>query len=176
MNENYESTESREVTMRDDLEELLTWLKDEVMSAPTSVIVESGEDGKKVKKSSSEFSQRVDAYDKIYKLYLADRGQEFDHYIQDADRERKNCEYLENTDQKNKEIKLKTRELDLKERETDIREIVAHADGKWWNRPIAQTGLVCLATFIVNGVAIYMNGSESPLKSIYERWMIRPKL
>lgn len=167
MSNNYESTEIKEETMRDDLVELLAWLKEEVMSAPTSVI-ESGEDGKR-KKSSSEFSQRVDAYDKFYKLYLADTGQEFDHYIQDADRERKNCEYLEDTDHKNKELKLKERELDIKE--------VSIADGgRWWNKPLAQTAMICGTTLIVNGIALYMNASEAPLKSIFERWMIRPRM
>ena len=166
MSEIYESTETREETMRDDLVELLTWLKDEVMSAPTSVI-ESGEDGKK--KKSSEFSQRVDAYDKIYKLYLADMGQEFDHYIQDVDRERKNCEYLEDTDHKNKEIKLKERELDIKESS-------ARESGRWWNKPLAQTAMICGTTLIVNGIALRMNASEAPLKSIFERWMIRPRM
>ena len=155
MSENYESTEIKEETMRDDLVELLTWLKDEVMTAPVGVI-ESGEDGKR-KKSSSEFSQRVDAYDKFYKLYLADMGQEFDHYIQDADRER------------NKELKLKERELDIKE-------VSVSESGRWWNKPLAQTAMICGTTLIVNCVALYMNGSESPLKSIYERWMIRPRM
>ena len=171
MNENYESNE----TMREDLVELLEWLKDEIMSAPTSTTVESGEDGKKIRKSS-EFSQRVDAYDKFYKLYLADQGQEFDHIIQDADRERKNCEYLEDTDHKNKEIKLKTRELDIRERENDIKEMTAKESGRWWNKPIIQTAAVCGTTLIVNGVALYLNASEAPLKNIFERWMIRPKL
>ena len=167
MSDIYESTEIKEETMRDDLVELLAWLKDEVMSAPTSV-TESVEDGKK-KKSSSEFSQRVDAYDKIYKLYLADMGQEFDHHIQDIDTERKNCEYLEDTDHKNKELKLKERELDIKETS-------AAESGRWWNKPIIQTAMICGTTLIVNGVALYMNASESPLKSIYERWMIRPRM
>ena len=167
MSDNYESTEIREETMRDDLVELLTWLKDEVMTAPVSVI-ESGEDGKR-KKSSSEFSQRVDAYDKFYKLYLADMSQEFDRYIQDADRERKNCEYLEDTDHKNKEIKLKERELDIKE-------VSVSEGGRWWNKPLVQTAMICGTTLIVNCVALYMNASEAPLKSIYERWMIRPRM
>lgn len=166
MSENYESTEIREENMRDDLVELLTWLKGEVMSAPISVI-ESGEDGKK--KKSSEFSQRVDAYDKFYKLYLADTGQEFDHYIQDTDRERKNCEYLEDTDHKNKELKLKERELDIKE-------VSVSESGRWWNKPLAQTAMICGTTLIVNCVALYMNASEAPLKSIFERWMIRPRM
>ena len=168
MSENYESTEIKEETMRDDLMELLVWLKEEVRSAPTSIVVESGEDGKK-KKSSSEFSQRVDAYDKIYKLYLADISQEFDYYIQNADRERKNCEYLEDTDHKNKELKLKERELDIKE--------ASMTEGRsWWNKPIAQTALICGTTLIVNGVALYLNASETPLKSIFERWMVRPRM
>ncbi len=176
MNENYESIETKETIMRDDLVELLTWLKDEITSAPVSVITESGEDGKKVKKSSSEFSQRVDAYDKIYKLYLADIDQEFDRYIKDAERERKNCEYLEDTDHKNKEIKLKTQELNLKERELEAKEISAKESGRWWNRPIVQTAMICGTTLVVNGVAIYLNASETPLKSIFEKWMIRPKM
>ena len=167
MSDNYESTEIKEETMRDDLVELLAWLKQEVKSAPTSVI-ESGEDGKR-KKSSSEFSQRVDAYDKIYKLYLADMEQEFSNYIQDADRERKNCEYLEDTDHKNKEIKLKERELDIKEAS-------ARESGRWWNKPLAQTAMICGTTLIVNCVALRMNASEAPLKSIFERWMIRPRM
>ncbi len=166
MSDIYESTETREETMRDDLVELLAWLKDEVMTAPTSVI-ESGEDGKK--KKSSEFSQRVDAYDKFYKLYLADTGQEFDHYIQDTDRERKNCEYLEDTDHKNKELKLKERELDIKESS-------ARESGRWWNKPLVQTAMICGTTLIVNGIALRMNASEAPLKNIFERWMIRPRM
>jgi hypothetical protein len=175
MNENYETVAVTDETMRNDLVELLTYLKQEVISAPTSVIVKS-EDGKEIKRSSSEFSQRVEAYDKIYKLYLADIDQEFDRYIKDAERERKNCEYLEDTDHKNKEIGLKSRDLDIKERELDAREISAKESGKWWNKPIAQTALICGTTLIVNGVAIYLNASETPLKSIFEKWMIRPRM
>ena len=169
MEENYEITTE---TLRTGLDEVLDWLKDEIKSASKNApFTEQGK-----KSGPSEFSQDVDAYEKLWKIRQAELNRDLESDIKNAEKERKNCEYLEETAQKNKELKLKERELELKEREMYVKELSAKENCRWWNKPIAQTALVCLTTLAVNGVAIYMNGSESPLKSIYEKWMVRPRL
>lgn len=219
MDENYEINSE---TLRNDLEEVLDWLKDEIMSAPKSVpFTEQGKKG-----GPSEFSQDVDAYEKIWKIYQTELSRDLDSDIKRAELDRKNCEYLESIAKRTEELKIKMKELDLKtsefenlsrirereldlkhdefklkeeeldqrindsecdrklryqeldvkEHEADIKEMTAKENGRWWNKPIVQTALICGTTLVVNGFAIYMNGSESPLKSIYEKWMVRPKL
>ena len=218
MEENYEINSE---TLRSDLEEILDWLKDEIMVASKSVpITEQGKKG-----GASEFSQDIDAYDKLWKIYQAELSRDLDSDIRRAELDRKNCEYLESIAKRTEELKIKMKELDLKteefenvsryrereldlkhdefklkeedaglkdaevrhgmrikereadvkEHEADIKERTAKENGRWWNKPIVQTAAVCATTLVVNGFAIYMNGSESPLKSIYEKWMVRPK-
>ncbi len=169
MDENYEINSE---TLREGLEEVLDWLTDEIMSSDKSTPVT--EQGKK--SGPSEFSQNVDAYDKLWKIYQAELGRDLESDIKHAEKDRKNCEYLEEVSQKNRELKLRERELELKEREMYVKELTAKESGRWWNKPIVQTALICGTTLVVNGFAIYMNGSESPLKSIYEKWMVRPRL
>lgn len=219
MEENYEINSE---TLREGLEEVLDWLKDEIMSAPKSVpFTEQGK-----KSGPSEFSQDVDAYEKLWKIYQAEQSRDLDSDIKHADLDRKNCEYLESIAKRTEELKIKMKELDLKteefenmsrlkERELDLRhdefklkedevdlradefegnakarnrelevkeremyvkELTAKESSRWWNKPIVQTAIICGTTLVVNGFAIYMNGSESPLKSIYEKWMVRPRL
>lgn len=169
MEENYEIINE---TLRDGLEEVLDWLKDEIMSASKSTpFTEQGK-----KSGPSEFSQDVDAYEKLWKIYQAEQSRDLDSEIKHAEKDRKNCEYLEDVAQKNKELKLKERELEVKEREMYVKELSAKESSRWWNKPIVQTAIICGTTLVVNGFAIYMNGSESPLKSIYEKWMVRPRL
>lgn len=184
MEENYETNAE---TLRGELEEVIHWLKDEIMSSSKSVPVT--EQGKKA--GNSEFSQNVDAYIKAWGVYQTELSRDIEYENQLADRERKNCEYLENAakntrefEVRNKELELKERifrdesrnrtcDLGIKEREADAHEMSARENSKWWNKPITQTLATCLTAFAINGVAIYMNGSEAPLKSIYEKWMIR---
>ena len=200
MDENYEITSE---TLREELEETLDWLQTEVMAAPRSVAITDGK-----KSGPSEFSQCVDAYEKLWKIYQAELNRDLDSDIKHTELDRKNCEYLESIAKRTAELKLKERELELREEESEfrekeldikaeasqseskardrelevkerdmyVRELTAKEGCRWWNKPIAQTALVCLTTLAVNGVAIYMNGSESPLKSIYEKWMVRPRL
>lgn len=169
MEENYEITTE---TLREGLDEVLDWLKDEIMSASKNApLTEQGK-----KSGPSEFSQDVDAYEKLWKIRQAELNRDLDSDIKHAEKDRKNCEYLEETAQKNKELNLKERELEVKEREMYVKELTAKESGRWWNKPIVQTALICGTTLVVNGFAIYMNGSESPLKSIYEKWMVRPRL
>ena len=169
MDENYEiNTE----TLRTGLDEVLDWLKEEIMSSPKSApFTEQGK-----KSGPSEFSQSVDAYEKLWKIRQAELNRDLESDIKHAEKERKNCEYLEEVAQKNKELKLKERELELKEREMYVKELTAKESCRWWNKPIVQTGLICGTTLVVNGFAIYLNTSETPLKSILEKWMIRPRL
>lgn len=184
MEENYEVNAE---TLRSDLEEVLSWLKGEIMSAPKSVPVT--EQGKKA--GNSEFSQDVDAYVKIWGVYQNELSRDIEYENQLAERERKNLEYLDNAEKNTRDFNIRTRDLDLKEqifrdesrdrtrdldikeRDIDIREMGARENGKWWNKPIVATAATCLTALTINGIAIYMNGSEAPLKSIYEKWMIR---
>ena len=167
--------------MRSDVEELLQHVKGKILETDAESEVDS--------KKKSTFSQYVDAYDKFYKLYLSDTDQGFDQYIKDAEEERKKCEYLETISQKTKELELKNEELKLRQkefesmaknrnRETDIREASAAENGKWWNKPIVATAMTCGTILTVNGIALYLNATETPLKNIFERWMLKvnPKL
>ena len=169
MEENYEITTE---TLRTGLDEVLDWLKDEIISAPKSApFTEQGK-----KSGPSEFSQDVDAYEKLWKIRQAELNRDLESDIKNAEKERKNCEYLEETAQKNKELKLKERELELKEREMYVKELSAKENCRWWNKPLVQTGAICATTLVVNGIALYFNASETPLKNIFSNWMIRPRL
>ena len=72
--------EDNEITMREDLVELLGLMKEKIKTTDA----ESELDPKK----KSKFSQYVDGYEKLYKLLLADTSQGFDQYIQEAEKER----------------------------------------------------------------------------------------
>ncbi len=169
MEENYEITTE---TLREGLDEVLDWLKDEIMSAPKSApFTEQGK-----KSGPSEFSQDVDAYEKLWKIRQAELNRDLEERIKTTEQERKNGEHLEEIARKTEEFKLRWKELELKERELDIREESAKESCRWWNKPLVQTGLICGTTLVVNGFAIYLNVSETPLKSILEKWMIRPRL
>ncbi len=160
-----------EVTVENDLDELLTLLKSKIEET-------NAESGK-----NSEFSQYGDLYEKLYKLRQADISQDFDQGIKDAERERKNCEYLEDVARKTEEIKLKNRELDLREREiavrereADIREVSAKAEAKWWNSKLIPTALSCITIAGINLGAIWVNNSEFPLKNGISQWMQKPNI
>ena len=169
MEENYEITTE---TLREGLDEVLDWLKDEIMSSQKSVpFTEQGK-----KSGPSEFSQNVDAYEKLWKIRQAEENRDLESDIKHAEKDRKNCEYLEETAQKNKELNLREREIGLKEREMYVKELTAKESCRWWNKPIVQTGLICGTTLVVNGIALYFNASETPLKNIFSTWMIRPRL
>lgn len=169
MEENYEITTE---TLRTGLDEVLDWLKDEIMSAPKNApFTEQGK-----KSGPSEFSQDVNAYVELWKIRQAELNRDLESDIKHAEKERKNCEYLEETAQKNKELKLKERELELKEREMYVKELSAKENCRWWNKPLVQTGAICATTLVVNGIALYFNASETPLKNIFSNWMIRPRL
>ena len=187
MEKNYEINEE---TLRCDLEEILDWLKEDLMTASKNVPIT--EQGKRA--GSSEFSQVVDAYKKVWEIYQAKLDSDADIRIKQAEIDRKNCEYLENVAKRTEELKLRekefelksqeildnararNRELEVKDREADIKELSAKESGRWWNKPLVQTGMICLTTLTVNGIALYLNATEAPLKNIFERWMIRPKL
>jgi hypothetical protein len=142
------------------------------MSAPKSApFTEQGK-----KSGPSEFSQDVDAYEKLWKIRQAELNRDLEEKIKLTEQERKNGEHLEEIARKTEEFKLRWKELELKERELDIREESAKESCRWWNKPLVQTGLICGTTLVVNGFAIYLNVSETPLKSILEKWMIRPRL
>lgn len=165
MNEDYAINEEV-TTIESKLDELLVLLTDEIKDT-------KAESGK-----SSEFSQYVDGFDKLYKLRQADISRDFDQGIKDAERERKNCEYLEDVARKTEEIKLRNRELDLrereisaKEREVDIREASQKDSGRWWNNPLIPTAMSCVAAIYINVSAIKINNSEFPIKNNISQWM-----
>ncbi len=127
---------------------------------------------------NSEFSQYVDGFKELYKLRQADISRDFDQGIQDAERERKNCEYLEDVARKTEEMKLRNRELDLKEREiavkereADIKEAGANEDRRWWNNPLIPTLMCCATAIGINVTAIKINNSEFPIKNGVSQWM-----
>lgn len=169
MEENYKITTE---SLREGLEEVLDYLQGGIMNASTSIPFD--DQGKK--RGPSEFSQCADAYKELWKIYQAELERDLDSDIKNAEKERKNCEYLEETAQKNKELKLKERELELKEREMYVKELSAKENCRWWNKPLVQTGAICATTLVVNGIALYFNASETPLKNIFSNWMIRPRL
>ena len=178
--------EKKEITMRDDLLELLALTSEKIRNTDAETETDS--------KKRSKYSQYIDGYDKLYKLLLADDGQAFDQYIQDSELERKKCEYLEDVARKTKELELRAKELELKEkelqelsknrerennlkeREIDIHEATAKDNGRWWNRPIVQTGLACFTIGVVNISGMIINTTEFPIKNIIEKWMQKPNI
>lgn len=219
MEENYEITTE---TLRTGLDEVLDWLKDEIMSASKNApFTEQGK-----KSGPSEFSQDVNAYVELWKIRQAELNRDLESDIKHAEIDRKNCEYLESIAKRTEELKLKARELDLrdedsdnnsrirnreidiradefklkeeelklkaeesqndsktraretelKEREMYVKELSAKENCRWWNKPLVQTGAICATTLVVNGIALYFNASETPLKNIFSNWMIRPRL
>ena len=178
--------EDNEITMRDDLVKLLDLMKEKIESTDAETELDP--------KKKSKFSQYVDGYEKLYKLLLADTSQGFDQYIQEADKERRNCEYLEDVARKNRELDLKKKELEIREKEyleaaldrkrdleikqqeVEIKEQSARNSGKWWNAPIAQTGLACAFITVINISGMMINNSEFPIKNIIEKWMQKPNI
>lgn len=153
-------------TIESKLDELLILL----IAKITNEDAESDKDGK--------ISKYVDEFKELYKLRQADISRDFDQGIKDAERERKNCEYLEDVARKTEEIKLRNRELDLrereivvKEREVDIREASQKDSGRWWNNPLIPTVMSCATAVGINAYAIKINNSEFPIKNNISQWM-----
>ena len=163
MNEDYVINEEIIETKLDELLKIL-------IAKITDDDAESDKDGK--------FSKYVDEFKELYKLRQADFSRDFYQGIKDAERERKNCEYLEDVARKTEEMKLRNRELDLKEREiavkereTDIKEMSVNGDRRWWNNPLIPTLMSCATAIGINAYAIKVNNSEFPIKNNISQWM-----
>ena len=163
MNEDYAIND---VMIEDNLDELLKLLAEKIKNTDA----ESGKD--------SRLSQYIDGFDKFYKLRQADIDNDFDRGIKDAEKDRKNCEYLEDVARKTEEMKIRNRELDLrereiaaKEREIDIKESSRIDGSRWWNNPIIPTLISCATAIGINAYAIRVNNSEFPIKNNISQWM-----